>query len=212
MAPAAPRVGGRTHRSHLFMSRPATHLLKRALASVAVLASFALAGCSSSPSGSRPPISSSSTTDPNDAVEAAVLTAWTAAETAFYQAEANPQGLFSPALPATMVDPELEFVKTHLAGDESSGFIGRGPWNLGSPRVTSLGPTASDPTKATVVSCIHDTQILVNQQTGQPAPGLGGTPDWEGETSTMVLSGSNWKLSQQSAVANTSKVVACAGI
>lgn len=181
-------------------------------AALALASAAGLAACSSSPAASRPPASSSSTTDPTNAVRNAVLSAWTAAETAFYQAEANPQGLNSPTLPATMVDPELQLVKTNLASQEAKGFIGRGSWNLGSPRVVSLEPTEKDATTATVVSCIDDSQILVDGQTGQPVSGPGGTPEWDGETSTMVLSQESWKLSQQSAVGNTSKSVACAGL
>ncbi|HML00883.1 MAG TPA: hypothetical protein VK428_11885 [Acidimicrobiales bacterium] len=179
---------------------------------LAFLASITVAACSSPAENSGLKLPTRSTTDPTAAVQAAVLAAWKAAETAFYQAEANPTGLFSPSLPATMTDPQLEMVKTNLAGQESEDFLGQGPWNLGSPRVVSLGPTENDPTTATVVSCIHDTQILVNENTGQPASGLNGTPDWAGATSTMVLVQGMWKLSQQSSVANTNRQVACAGI
>lgn len=192
MAPLAPRAGGRTHRFQP-PSRPAARLLKPTLISVAVLTAFALAGCSSSTSGSRLSIPSSSTTDPTAPIKAAILKAWSAAETAFYQAEANPQGLDSPALAQTMANPELELVETNLAGQEAEGFIGHGTWNLGTPRVVSLGPTESDPVTATVVSCIDDTAILINEQTGQPATGPNGTPEWAGETSTMVLSQGSWK-------------------
>src|SRR5438105_12714990 len=101
-----------------------------------------------------------------------------------------------------MVDPVLQLVKRNLAADEHEGFIGRGSPDLGSPRVVALGPTADRPTTATVVSCIHDTQILVKDTTGQPAPGPAGMPEWLGATSTMVLTDSGWKLSQQSAVVN----------
>ena len=179
---------------------------------LACLASVTVAACSSPAESSGLKLPTSSTTDPTAVVQAAVLAAWKAAETAFYDAEENPQGLFLPALDATMVDPELELVKTNLAGQEAEGFIGHGSWSLGSPRVVSLGPTENDPTKATVVSCIDDTQIVVNEHTGQPASGLGGTPDWAGATSTMVLSQGSWKLSQQSSVANNARSIACAGI
>lgn len=179
---------------------------------LAITSAAGLAACSSSPVASRPPASSSSTTDPTDAVRNAVVSAWRAAETAFYQAEANPEGVNSPTLPATMVDPELQLVKANLASQEAKGFIGRGSWNLGSPRVISLGPTENDATTATVVSCIDDTQILVDGQTGQPVSGPGGTPEWDGETSAMVLTQGSWKLSQQSAVGNASRSVACAGL
>lgn len=138
--------------------------------------------------------------------------AWRAAENAFFRAEASPRGLYSPALSATMTNPELLLVKKNLAGDEQEGFIGRGGWSLGSPSVVSLGPSHSQPTTAVVKSCIDGMQILVNEKTGKPASGVGGQTDWIGETSTMLRIGGAWKLSKQSAVANQDKAVACAGI
>jgi hypothetical protein len=171
-----------------------------------------LDACSSAPAAVRNPHSTTTTADAMSAVDATVLAAWKTAENAFYQAEADPNGLASPLLPQTMVDPELELVKTNLAGNESEGFIGEGTWDLGSPRVVSLGPSELDPTTATVVSCVHDTAILVHQDTGKPASGLLGTPDWAGETSVMVVTPSGWKLSQQSAALNTQRQIACAGI
>jgi hypothetical protein len=209
----APTAGGAPDKSpHLRIPAPLDRRARAALLGVSVLVSCALAGCSSSTPGVRLPSSPSTTADPTAAVTKAVLAAWRAAETAFYQAEANPRGLFSPELSATMTDPELSLVKRNLAAQEENGAIGRGPWNLGSPRVVSLGPTENSPTTATVVSCIDDTQILVDEHTGQPASGLNGTPDWAGETSTMVLIQGSWKLSQQSSVANTNRSIACAGI
>jgi hypothetical protein len=145
------------------------------------------------------------------AIDAAVLKAWRAAENAFYRAEASPTGSTDPALAATMVDPELELVERNLAANEAQGFIGTGSWDLGSPRVSALEPSTR-PTKATVVSCIHDTAILVDEHTGRPVAGVAGTPDWLGATSTMELTSAGWKLSQQQAVGNASRAVACAGI
>ncbi len=172
-----------------------------------------LGACSSSPSSSPHAVNDGATsTDPAAAVDAAVIAAWRGAENAFYEAEADPQGLYSPTLAATIVNPELQMIKASLAGDETEGFIGKGSWNLGSPRVVSLGPTQSQPTTATVVSCIDDSAILWNEHTSQPASGAAGTPDWEGETSTMILTASGWKLSQQQAVANVTRSIACAGI
>lgn len=183
-----------------------------ALVCLALFSAIAAASCSSSSATPPTRSSTSSTSDPTSTVRAAVLSAWRAAENAFYQAEADPNGLSLPALTSTMVDPELQMVKANLAGNQSEGFLGHGTWRLGSPRVLSLGPTENQPTTATVVSCIDDTQILVNEHTGQAASGTGGTPDWIGATSTLVLTSSGWMLSQQAAVLNSSRSVACAGI
>jgi len=160
------------------------------------------------------PRATSTTTaaDPMTATDSAVIDAWRAAQSAFYQAEANPRGLFSPALDQTMVNPELLLVKRNLAGNEHAGMVGEGPWDLGTPRVVQLGLSEAAPTSAVVVSCIHDSQVLVNQKTGQKASGLLGETGWIGARSTMTLSGGGWKLSQQSATINTNRTVACAGI
>lgn len=208
--------------------RPRTipRALRHRASPLLVLALLALlaAACSSTGSNASPPSTTTSppqrssssaatsTTNPNTAIDAAVLAGWRAAENAFYRATASPNGLTSPVLLATMVNPELLLVKRGLAGDEHDGFIGRGPWSLGSPEVAALDPKAGTATTATVTSCIHDTQIVVDQKTGQPAPGLAGVPDWAGATSTMVLVGGAWKLSKQSAVAASTKEAACAGL
>jgi len=83
---------------------------------LAFLASITVAACSSPAENSGLKLPTRSTTDPTAAVQAAVLAAWKAAETAFYQAEANPTGLFSPSLDSTMVNPELQLVKSNLDG------------------------------------------------------------------------------------------------
>jgi hypothetical protein len=171
-----------------------------------------LEACSSSAPVDRLELRTTTTTSATSPVASAVLTAWKAAENAFYEAEADPSGLSSPLLPETMSDPELGLVKSNLAGNEAEGFIGQGSWNLGSPKVVSLGPNELDPTTATVVSCIHDTQILVNEHSGHPAAGPNGTREWAGANSIMVFTQDTWKLSQQSAVGNANRLIACAGI
>lgn len=146
-------------------------------------------------------------------VKAAVLSAWRAAENAIYRAGASRNGASSPILAATMVDPELTLVRTNLTNARTQGLIGRGTWNLGSPKVTSIQPSASDPRSATVQSCIDDSAILVSQSTGQPASGISGTAGWIGATSKMVFEGGrSWKLAHQSAVFNPDRSLACAGI
>lgn len=164
---------------------------------VSMLVGLVLAGCSSSPS----PAATRGATD------AAVISAWKAAENAFYNAEASPTGISDPALPATMVDPELMLVKENLTSNESANLIGIGAWDLGAPTVKALSAT-----RATVMSCVHDTQLLANRETRQPVAGPGGEPDWAKETSTMVISDRVWKLSAQSAVVNSDRAVACVGI
>lgn len=208
MAPTGTRRDRRSVRA----IHPSRRAAIGALVSMAVLAALVFSGCSSPSANTEAKLPPRSTADSIARMKAAVLAAWRAAETAFYEAEANPTGLSSPALPSTMTDPELGLVKSNLAAQESAGLIGRGSWTLGSPRVVALEPSENYPTTAKVVSCVHDTQVVVNEHTGQPTSGEGGTPDWDGETSTMIYSQGAWKLSQQSSVANTKRSVACAGI
>lgn len=147
------------------------------------------------------------------AVKAGIIKAWLAAENAFYRAEADPNGAASPALAATMVDPELSLVRRNLEANKVHGLIGRGTWDLGTPSVVLLKPNDSNPSRAVVKSCIDDSAILISQQTGQPAQGVAGTPDWVGEDSTMVQTVlGRWKLQRQEAVGNPERLVACAGI
>jgi hypothetical protein len=170
-----------------------------------VLASWAacLAACSSS-TGST----SSNSQQSLAQVKREIIKAWRAAENAFYRAGAQEEGA-DAALTSTMVDPELTLVRKNLATDKREGLIGRGRWNLGSPRVINVEPPES-PRAAIVESCIDDTAILINRQTGLPVSGIDGMPDWIGATSTMVLTTSGWKLSQQSAVINSARGIACA--
>ena len=175
---------------------------------------------SSSPRSTSAPSTSSSvpssatqTTSPSTTtLDTAIIAGWLAAENALYRSLESSDGLASPALPATMVNPELLLVKRNLAGDEHDGFIGRGAWDLGSPTVISLDPTNGNPNSAQVASCIHDTALLYDTQTGRVASGIDGQVDWLGSTSKMVLSSGSWKLASQSATANPKKSVACAGI
>ena len=154
---------------------------------------------------------SSTTTDPLAAVEAVVVEAWRSAQEAFFRAESDPQGANSAELASTFADPALSVVRQNLALQELQGDIGAGPWDLGSPLVVSLGPTEADPTEATVVSCIHDTQLLVDRSTGVPVPGVLGTPDWARATSGMVRTGGSWKVASQAFVVEQDRGAACGG-
>lgn len=168
---------------------------------VAALAGMSLlAGCSSSHGDAVSPSSSteastpttlttatstSTTTAPASAVLAAYRAGWAAFEHAL--ADANPE---DPALPATMVDPELQQVKGNLLADQQQGMVGRGKFTL-HPKVTALSATS-----ATVVDCAYSTAELVYQSTGKPVPPIT-PPENDGVTSTLMLSGGTWKVSKQ---------------
>lgn len=154
-----------------------------------------------------------STTDPVSTIDAAVVGAWRSAEETFFAAEAQTLDYSSPQLDAQFAEPELSTLKRNLALQSFQGEVGEGSSDLGRPVVVSLGPTESDPTLATVVSCIHDTQVLVYRATGEPVPGVLGVQDWAAVTSEMVLDpAGTWKISSQRSVIDKDRSAACAGL
>ncbi|MHB8294349.1 MAG: hypothetical protein ACYDH5_06905 [Acidimicrobiales bacterium] len=134
------------------------------------------------PTGSTSP----STTDP---ATAAVLAAYRAGWKAFEQAlaTANPE---DPALPATMVDPQLQGVKANLLADQRQGMVGRGTFTL-HPKLVSLSAST-----ATVVDCAYSTSVLVYAKTGKPVPPIT-PPENDGVRATLVLTGGKWKVYKQ---------------
>jgi hypothetical protein len=159
-------------------------------ACVAIPLAGGLAACGHT----SPTAHSGTTTTTLGPTEQAVLTGWTAAENAYVAATIDPNGAYSPALAATMVDPELTQVRRELLGEEHSGLIGKGSLGLGHPSVV-VNASAS----ATVTSCAYDGVILVDAKTMKPAPGALGQTNHATIRSTMVLvtsSGSSeWKES-----------------
>jgi hypothetical protein len=178
---------------------------------VAVLVALTLAGCagthpradarSSPPSAAvrqttttttrKPslPAPESTTSTSASPVAAAVLVAYRAEWAAFDQALSTANA-FDPSLPATMVDPALQLVQRNLVGDKADGIVGRGTVTV-HPRVSQLTATS-----ATVVDCAHSTSELVYASTGKPVPPVT-PPENDGVTSTLVLTGGNWKVSEQ---------------
>jgi hypothetical protein len=169
---------------------------------VAVLVGLcALAGCSNSggdavghPTNTSAPsstttstttASSTTATSPASAVVAAYRASWSAFEQALTTANVG-----DPELTATMVDPQLQSVQAHLLADKNDGIVGRGTTTL-HPRITALTATT-----ATVVDCAYSTAELVYATTGKPVPPVT-PPESDGVTSTLVLSGSTWKVSKQ---------------
>ena len=216
----APRTAGTCPASGLLLrsvaaggSRFTAGWLALVGTSVTMTTALLLAGCGGS---GRVALPTGKTirgeTPTTSALDGQILTAWRAAENAFYQAEASPRGLFSPVLSQTMVNPILLQIKRNLAGDEHSGYLGVGGWDLGAPVVVSILPSHSAASSAEVVSCIHDMQRLVDKQTRAPAPGELGEAGWVGATSQMVKTIQGWRLSNQSGVINSNRSVACSSL
>ena len=161
----------------------------------ALLGTLTLTSCgSSATSGDH----GGSTTDPSHSTSStpavpheAVISAWLAAEEAFHQAALTSDSA-DPGLAATMVNPELSVVQSALSKQKELGEIARGPTYYGSPHVTGIGPSS-----ATVMSCVHGEEIVVNALTDVPVAGVLGQSDFELETSTMQLTPDGWKLASQ---------------
>ena len=126
---------------------------------------------------------------------AAVLSAYRAGWAAFEQAlaTANPS---DPELAATMVEPQLQSVKANLFADKRAGMVGRGTTTL-HPKITALSATT-----ATVVDCAYSTAELIYATSGKPVPPVT-PPENDGVRSTLVLSGSTWKVYKQTVTDGT---------
>jgi hypothetical protein len=131
----------------------------------------------------------------------AVTSAWMAAEQAFETAalDADPS---EPALAATTLPPQLPWSESLLARMRASGEVALGPVQFGPVHVVSLGRSL-----ATVRSCIHDAEVVLDGRTGEPVAGQAGQVDDEVLTSTMEITSGGWKLATQTVV----EVNSCAG-
>jgi hypothetical protein len=126
---------------------------------------------------------------------AAVLSAYRAGWAAFEHAltTANPS---DPELTVTMVDPQLQGVKANLFADKRAGMVARGTFTL-HPKITALSATT-----ATVVDCAYSTAELIYATSGKPVPPVT-PPENDGVRSTLVLSGSTWKVYKQTVTEGT---------
>jgi hypothetical protein len=165
-----------------------TSLALACLAGLAVLS----AACGGSPSGSAGGTTSTSDqpTSTASSETSAVLTAYRAGWHAYEQASAT-SNADDPALAATMVNPLLDQVRRNLTSDHFSGIVATGTYTL-HPKVMAITPTT-----ATVVDCAYSTAKLVYQASGKPVPPIT-PPEHDGVRSTLVLTGSSWKVSTQS--------------
>jgi hypothetical protein len=178
--------------------------IQSAWIAAALSLSLALSACGSTPSGApsttgtKAPIASTSipvTSTTLAPTSAAVLSAYRAGWAAFEHAlaDANPS---DPELAATMVDPQLQGVRANLLADRRAGMVGRGATTL-HPKIIALSATT-----ATVVDCAHSAAELIYAATGKPVPPVT-PPENDGVRSTLVLSGSTWKVSKQTVTEGT---------
>ena len=179
---------------------------RAALVACGVAAGVVMASCggSGASDGSHPTTTSAKSTTTTSLpvtsttlapTSAAVLSAYRAGWAAFEHAltTANPS---DPELAATMVDPQLQGVKANLFADKRAGMVARGTFTL-HPKITALSATT-----ATVVDCAYSTAELIYATTGKPVPPVT-PPENDGVRSTLVLSGSTWKVSKQTVTDGT---------
>lgn len=159
--------------------------------------SLAFCACGGSPTAAPPTTRAqpTTTTTTDDPTSVAVLQAYRASWNAFEHAlaDANPA---NPELAATMLDPQLEGVKANLVADQRQGIVDQGTFAL-HPKITALSATA-----ATVVDCAYSTSVLVYASTGKPVPPIT-PPENDGVQSSLVLTGSTWKVAKQNVTDGT---------
>ncbi len=125
------------------------------------------------------------------AANAAVVSAWLAAEHAFDDAAltADPT---QPDLAATTVAPQLSATQALLEQMQASDEVATGAAQYGTPSIRLFGSEL-----AQVTSCVHDAEIVVSASTGKPVPGVPGEVAFELLRSTMEFTGGGWKLASQ---------------
>lgn len=160
------------------------------LSTLVIVVGLGTAACSGGGTDG-PPAASRRTTTTLRATDQQVIQGWRAAEQAFYTA-AYTNDAASPALAATMVDPALSQARQFLFAAKSDGYLGRGTFDLGHPKVVSVsGDTA------VLKSCVYGGVIEVNATTGKPAPAPFGVASNEEVQSTLrQVSTGLWKISQ----------------
>ena len=186
------------------LRKPARSFRPAAMTAFLIALTVTAASCGSSASGPSTTSSTStstSTTLPGSTVssstvpagttatDAAVLTAYRAAWSAFEHAglTANP---LDPALKTTMVNPLLHEIEGYLVEDNQEGEVARGTIQL-HPHVASLSAT-----KAVVLDCSFSSDFLIYKASGKQVPPVS-KPENDGVRATLVYSGSAWKVSQR---------------
>jgi hypothetical protein len=181
---SGPRLGRRTR-----------VLLLSCLALAAAACSAAPAAAKDSPTTTSSSVVTTSssvvtTTTAADSQAQAVLAAYRAGWAAFEQATRTANAFLS-ALPATMVNPELQSARRILLADAHDGIIGRGTVTL-HPRLLSITGKS-----AVVVDCVWDASELVYKATGKPVPPVT-PPQKAGVRATLVeVSAGHWKVAVQ---------------
>jgi hypothetical protein len=129
--------------------------------------------------------------------DSAIIAGWRAAFEAFDVA-ARTEDWTSPALAATVVQPQLGIETGNLRLEYEAGYI-----SVGHDTVLRVNVAKSRGLVATVVACTEGKEIVVFASTHQPVPGELGEVGLEGFTSIMVDTPSGWKVEQNEMTENT---------
>jgi hypothetical protein len=120
----------------------------------------------------------------------AIIAGWRAAFEAFDVAERT-MDWTSPALAATVVQPQLGIDTENLRLEYEAGYI-----SVGHDTILRVNVVKSRGQVATIVACTEGKEISVFGSTHEPVPGELGETGLTGFTSVMVETPSGWKIEQ----------------
>jgi hypothetical protein len=127
----------------------------------------------------------------------AIIAGWRAAFDAFDVAQRT-EDWTSPALAATVVQPQLGIDTENLKLENEAGYIA-----VGHDTIFRVNVVQSRGQVATVVACTEGKEIAVFASTHQPVPGWLGETGLTGFTSVMVDTPSGWKIEQSETTQDT---------
>lgn len=132
-----------------------------------------------------------------NSADSAITAGWRAAFEAFDVASRT-ENWTSPALAATVVQPQLGIDTHNLMLENEAGYIA-----VGHDTVLRVNVVKRSGQVATVVACTDEHEIVVSGSTHEPVPGVLGAPGLAGFTSIMVETPSGWKIEQSETTEDT---------
>jgi hypothetical protein len=187
--PSAP-IGGRRFSGRRRTDGRENLAVLAALSGASLLVAACGGGSPSAHRASSSALPGTAATPTPNTEDAAIISAYRAAETAFEEAVAIPDPAY-PALAATMVDPLLQRVRLNLITDKNNGIVGRGHVQSLRPHVISRSDG-----KAILLDCTYSTLGAFYSSGGKPVPGSEPVPEYGGVRATLIMvAPGTWKLS-----------------
>jgi hypothetical protein len=135
--------------------------------------------------------------DDGNSAARAIIAGWRAAFDAFDVAQRT-EDWTSPALAATVVQPQLGIDTENLKLENEAGYMA-----VGHDTIFRVNVVKRRGQVATIVACTEGNEIAVFASTHQPVPGWLGETGLTGFTSIMVETPSGWKIEQSETTENT---------